>query len=1004
MMNDSEIELTHHYSLVDVVQSSGVNLLRDGSVWVGDCPFHDDSNAALLVDPETQHWQCDGVCQTGGTLIEWLMKLHGVSQDDAIEMSRTGQGINCSPQPVSHARTDTSFSSDSEDESLSRQLVDYYHQTIKDNPKALAYLQARKIDHNEVIDHFKLGFSDRTLGQQLPLKNRKEGAAIRGRLQRLGWLKPSGHELMRGSLVIPIIRDGRVRQAYGRKVTDNLRSGTPNHVYLKDNHQGVFNCDALKSSDELIICQSLIDALTFWCAGFRNVTCSFGLSEFDDDLLNALHQFRPKRLLIAFEGTQRGEDAAQMLNQHLSNFEIETYRVELPKGQDVNDYAVNHHNVQQVLGEVIRKAVWLGKEATDSAFIPVDEGESVAEQELVEPDIEDDLPESDINDSEEVTTEELAQDDIFASVVPEPPTTIEFTSNVLELNFNFEDRRYRVRGLENNKVYDQLRINLLVTQDEAIHVDSFDLYSTKHRYAFIKLAALELGVEEAVIKKDLAQLLLQLEIQQQKIINGELEKKSINKELSNKEQKQAMALLTSPNLVEQILADLTQCGLIGEDTNKLMAYLATLSRKLDKPLAVIVQSTSAAGKTALMNNVLSFVPEEDRVQYSALTGQSLFYMGDMNLKHKILAISENEGVSQAAYALRVLQSEGYLSIATTGKDPLTGKHTTHEYKVEGPVTIFSTTTAVDIDEELLNRCLVIQVDEDQQQTKAIHDRQRYEETLEGIVAANKKQDIIAKHQNAQRLIKPLLVVNPYANYLTFTNDKTRTRRDHPKYLTLIRTIALLHQHQREIKTTYLGDKQVPYIEVTLDDITMANETVHDILGHSLIDLPPQTCMLLELIDEMVTGRCKGKLLKRNKVYFTRRDVQEHTGWGMTQIGVHLRRLETMEYLLRHRGKKGQQMVYELLYQKQDLESASKAGLIDMALLNETIKKHQYDGSDTQPNELTATSRTTRKRSIKGSSTDNDEARGLSVDNEMHDGLIAQHHNHTVTYSFDDGAR
>ena len=66
---------------------------------------------------------------------------------------------------------------------------------------------------------------------------------------------------------------------------------------------------------------------------------------------------------------------------------------------------------------------------------------------------------------------------------------------------------------------------------------------------------------------------------------------------------------------------------------------------------MIIQSSSAAGKSSLMEAVLAFVPEEERVQYSAMTGQSLFYMGETDLKHKILAIVEEEGAQRATYAL-----------------------------------------------------------------------------------------------------------------------------------------------------------------------------------------------------------------------------------------------------------------------------------------------------------------------------------------------------------------
>ena len=72
-------------------------------------------------------------------------------------------------------------------------------------------------------------------------------------------------------------------------------------------------------------------------------------------------------------------------------------------------------------------------------------------------------------------------------------------------------------------------------------------------------------------------------------------------------------------------------GVVGEETNKLVGYLAATSSKLEQPLAVVIQSSSAAGKSSLMDAVLALMPEEERVQYSAMTGQSLFYMGETNL-------------------------------------------------------------------------------------------------------------------------------------------------------------------------------------------------------------------------------------------------------------------------------------------------------------------------------------------------------------------------------------
>lgn len=195
--------------------------------------------------------------------------------------------------------------------------------------------------------------------------------------------------------------------------------------------------------------------------------------------------------------------------------------------------------------------------------------------------------------------------------------------------------------------------------------------------------------------------------------------------MTDTERGDALALLRDPRLLTRVLADFERMGVVGEETNKLVGYLAALSRKLPEPLAVIIQSASAAGKTSLMDAVLALVPPEELVQYSAMTGAALFHMAEMDLKHKVLGVVEEEGAERASYALKPLQSEGELTIASTGKDPETGKLVTHEYRVEGPVMIMLTTTAVELDEELVNRALVLTVDETQaQQTKAIHQRQR----------------------------------------------------------------------------------------------------------------------------------------------------------------------------------------------------------------------------------------------------------------------------------------
>ncbi|MDQ3092367.1 MAG: DNA primase [Actinomycetota bacterium] len=501
------------------------------------------------------------------------------------------------------------------------------------------------------------------------------------------------------------------------------------------------------------------------------------------------------------------------------------------------------------------------------------------------------------------------------------------------------ERRYRVRGLAKNTTPDVLKVNLLTSQADRFHVDNLDLYSARQRTAYVSQVATELGANPDAVKRELGQLLLQLEGLHEAQLRKATEPKEKTVTVGDADRERALELLKAPDLLERILRDFEKCGVVGEETNKLVGYLAAVSRKLEEPLAVIIQSSSAAGKSSLMDAVLALVPEEDRVKYSAMTGQSLFYMGDTNLKHKVLAIVEEEGASRASYALKLLQSEGEITIASTGKDPGTGRLVSQEYRVVGPVMLFLTTTAIDIDEELLNRCVVLTVDEEREQTRAIHRVQRERQTLEGFLARQQRQDVLRLHQNAQRLLKALPVINPYARHLTFLDDRTRTRRDHTKYLGLIRAVALLHQHQRPVKQARHGGVTIDYIEVQRQDIAVANRLCHEILGHSLDDLAPQTRRLLLTLDRQVTRDCEARVLLRSDFRFSRREVRGWTGWTDFQVRTHLGRLAALEYVLVHRGARGRSFDYELVYDGKGQDGQPFIpGLIDA----ETLAQHRYD--------------------------------------------------------------
>ena len=960
MPDDEKERIKREVSIQRLAEARGIKLRRVGKELIGLCPFHDDRRPSLCIDPKENVWHCKGACGEGGDVFLWVMRAEGVSFNHAKELLRKNYAPSSGPvvKQSTVPKLPCPVTLGAEDRAVMLEVMGFYHDTLKKTPEALRYLEKRGLKSSEMMERFKLGFSDRMLGPALPDRNRLAGAEVRGQLERLGIIrKESGHEHLRGSLIVPVMNlDGDVVQLYGRKINDNLRAGTPDHLYLPGPMRGVWNEEAFIASKQIILCEALIDALTFWCAGFRHVTTSYGINGFTDEHRAALKKHGTERVYIAYDHDEAGNKAAAKLAAELMQMGIECFRVEFPKGMDANAHALKTQPASLSLGVLLNSASWLGKGQRPASPVAVPvmaaaEPESIAapneERAAKEKMIEEESILAEIEAAAVAPIEETPEPSpaavaehvlpLAAVVAAEqspvrpmpltPPTEPQVKVEGEVVTVTIGTREYRVLGLEKNTSLGVMRVNIRVSGANVrgewlYHGDTLDMELARQRSVFIKQTAHELGAKEETIHREVGKLWTALGDVQRDQMKKLLEAPPEEALMTADEQAAAMELLRDPRLIERVLADFDLCGVVGEETNKKVSYLAAVSRLLSKPLAVVVQSSSAAGKSSLMEAVLDFMPEEQREEYSAMTGQALYYMGQKNLKHKILAVAEEEGASRAAYALKLLQSEGKLKIASTGKDPVSGKMVTHEYVVEGPVMIFLTTTAQDVDEELLNRCLVLTVNEEQEQTRAIHRKQREAQTIEGLWARRDREKVVRLHRNAQRLLRPIAVVNNHAAEMPdFPDTVTRTRRDHMKLLTLVQAIALLHQHQREIKTSTRNGETLEYIEASEADVKLAHTLIRQVLGPSLDELPPHTRRLLVAIDAMVAAESEQLQIERHKVHFTRRTVRQYTRWGDTQLRMHMKRLEDMEYLAVRRGGNGQTFVYQLAV---DLEGIAEA--------------------------------------------------------------------------------
>jgi len=581
---EDELErLKKEIPLRKLAEARGVKLTGQGDNLLGCCPFHEDKTPSFVISPGKNLWNCLGACQTGGTVIDFVMKTEKVSFRNAVELLRAGY-------------PEVTFIPESQrvpllDEDLTEQVIGLYQDQLQNDSQAMEYLKKRGIGNPEAIEKFRIGFSDRTLGLKLPLRAGKSGAELRTRLQSLGFLRESGHEHFAGSVVFPLMDGKRIVGVYGRKVCQRLRAGTPLHTYLPGPHKGIWNPEGI--GEEVILCEAIIDALTFWVYGFRNVTASYGVNGFTPDHWAAFKQGGVKRVYIAYDRDKAGNQASESLALQLISEGIECFRVLFPMDIDANKFAMESDCPEKNLGALIHAAEWIGKPRA-SILVAKEAPDSAAKKE---------------NFPVEVTEREVI--------------------------LNLGDREYRVRGLDKNTAFDVLKVTIRGVRGELYHDDTLDLYQARTRHTYITQAAKELCLDPEIVKSDLGKVLFKLEELQEELIKKSLKPEKKEIVISDQERQQALELLKDPELLKRILRDFEACGIVGEEINKLACYLAAISRKLEDPLAILIQSSSSAGKSSLMDAVLAFMPEEEKIKYSAMTGQSLFYMSGSDLKHKI---------------------------------------------------------------------------------------------------------------------------------------------------------------------------------------------------------------------------------------------------------------------------------------------------------------------------------------------------------------------------------
>jgi len=896
--NDDDIErLKRNISIEAVCRERGIRLDKHGSRdLIGKCPFHEDENPSFVVTPEKNLFHCLG-CDAGGSVIDLVMKLDKIDFKEAVQKLLTSTGL---ARPAADLPKRPAIPAEKANTLLER-VVSVYEKTFAEVPDGKTYLEKRGITDAGLFSVHRIGYANGKLKELLP-----SSGTVRDELKAIGVLLDNGHERFAGCVTFPVYApDGRLVTIYGRFTGD----GPKRHVYLPDRSTGLWNAAAVKSYPEIILVESVIDALSVMMAGHRNVIAIQGTNGFDEADVKTLNAHGVQAVTLLLDGDDAGGKAAARLRPRLEAAGLTVTVKALPENEDPNSYLVGQG--AEPLARFLASAAWTPSEMRATDFIPEEQATAA--------------------DSTRAKGETLSVPSGTSSSMgdheAQPPTgPVADPGNVRPggqgdgLTVTYGMRRYRIMGLE--KGPRKLKATIRVEHGGKLHVDTLDFYSARSRRVLaVDLCRIFEEMPET-IDGDIEKLLRHCEQLPDKIETTAPIRPAAEL-MPTAERKEAETFGKSPTLFDDILADCAKRGLMGESNNVLLLYVAMTSRKRDVPLSVLILSSSGAGKTALQDAVLAFCPPEDLVKLTALSGKALFYKDRLSLKHKVLALEEGDGATEAMYAIRNLISAGELVSESTIKDLATGRLTTMENKVEGPSSVCFTTTKPDVDPETKSRFWVTSIDESRDQTRKILSFQRQQHLSDGLITTPQVEAILKKHRNFQRLLKPLAVKNPYAAQLAYGDDRLQGRRDQPKYLNLIKAIAFLRQMRKEVFWEQRNGSAVPFIEVDRDDIALANRLAHEILGHSLDELSrPGNDLLLQL-DELAKERLKAtqkdnpdSKLRTSDLSFSRRDIREYTGWSNTRLHVHLKELVDFEYIVIETGRNGLPFRYRLAWEGQ----------------------------------------------------------------------------------------
>jgi DNA primase len=461
--------------------------------------------------------------------------------------------------------------------------------------------------------------------------------------------------------------------------------------------------------------------------------------------------------------------------------------------------------------------------------------------------------------------------------------------------------------------------------------DDVNLYSNRSSKAFIQDASEELEIPQSQLKEIIGQFTREVEEYRlnQKANHKDMNKKEIVK-LSLQEQKEALQILNSKNLVNHMKAAMLKVGLIGETENGLLLFLIFLTRYFETPLHALVHGSTGSGKTNLLKSILKLVPPESKYETTALTENVLFRPPFKDFwKNKILLIEDLDGSYKALLPLREFMTNQYISKLANDPNPKTGKYEQVTLEACGPIVIAGATTKDKVYEDNSNRSFLLHVNESKIHEDKVLDYQNKEAA--GLIDIEGIQSVAKKIQDIQRMLNPnIKVINPFQPQLKLPEYVFTKKRTNTHYITLIKSITFLYQHQREKRKD--GKGRI-FIETTLQDVELANQLSKESLLRKSDELSGQVREFFE--------RLKSTVQEEKKNTFLAKDIRGKLRMHPMKFNRYLNELKNRGYIKQEGGNR--KLGYEYQITIWDDYQLLKQGLTVMDEILDKLWKKYPDG-------------------------------------------------------------